>query len=228
MAGSGIIIGNSDGIGLGLTKRLLAENWQVVGLSRSKSPVEHEHYRQLVVDVSGDHYQSELRALLVPSPDLVVYCPGIGEAFDPAAMAVDTQTFEVNLIVAVKTIETVLPVLHANRRGHIVVLSSLADVLISNEAPAYAGSKAGLSTYVESIALAMKPHGVAITNVRFGFVDTKMAKGEKQPMKMSVAKAVDHLMTCIRTRPVRYSRPRLMATLVSIAGWLGRIKVRLS
>ena len=35
-----LVIGNSDGIGLALTRRLLAEGWTVTGLSRSTSPIE--------------------------------------------------------------------------------------------------------------------------------------------------------------------------------------------
>ena len=41
-----LIIGCSDGIGLALVKRLLAEGCQVTGLSRRASPVEHPKYRQ--------------------------------------------------------------------------------------------------------------------------------------------------------------------------------------
>ncbi|MCB9089370.1 MAG: SDR family NAD(P)-dependent oxidoreductase [Calditrichae bacterium] len=56
-------------------------------------------------------------------------------------------------------------------------LSSLADEMISAEAPSYHAAKAGFSNYLEGLALALKPSGVRVTNLRFGFVDTKMAKG---------------------------------------------------
>ena len=35
-----LLIGNSDGIGLALTEALLAQDWQVTGISRSPSPLE--------------------------------------------------------------------------------------------------------------------------------------------------------------------------------------------
>jgi len=61
-------------------------------------------------------------------------------------------------------------------------------------------SKAGFSSYLGSLALALKLKGVHVTNVRFGFVDTKMAKSNPKPFVMRVEKAADHLETCIRKK----------------------------
>ena len=77
---------------------------------------------------------------------------------------------------------------------------------------------------MESLALAVKSKGVAITNVRFGFVDTKMAKGDHKPFMMTVDRAVDYLLRCMDKRPIRFSRPRTMAILVRLAGWARRLK----
>jgi NAD(P)-dependent dehydrogenase (short-subunit alcohol dehydrogenase family) len=41
-AGRAVLVGNSDGIGLALTTRLLLAGWQVTGLSRSASSVVHD------------------------------------------------------------------------------------------------------------------------------------------------------------------------------------------
>jgi NAD(P)-dependent dehydrogenase (short-subunit alcohol dehydrogenase family) len=46
---------------------------------------------------------------------------------------------------------------------------------VSREAPGYGASKAGMTMYLRGLALALRPHGVDVTTVRFGFVDTKMA-----------------------------------------------------
>ncbi len=223
-----LIIGNSDGIGLALTKRLLSLGWQVVGLSKSPSPLADESYRHIVANVIDDVFCQQLTNEVTTTPDMVVYCAGIGEAFDLTAIESERMAFEVNLMGAVKTFEVVLPKLIANKRGHIIVLSSLADVLISAEAPSYSASKAALSSYVEGLALAVRQYGVAITNVRFGFVATKMAKGARQPFMMSVDEAVDHLVRCIRKQPVRYSRPRLMAVIVLLVSWFVRVRLTLS
>ncbi len=219
-----IIIGNSDGIGLGLTKRLLNSGWAVIGFSRSASPINNENYNHIVVDVTSSDYEAKLSEHSGEEISLCVYCAGIGEQFDFENLKQEEKTFHVNLIGAVKTIEAILPGMKRSKKGHIIVLSSIADVIISPEAPSYNASKAGLSSYVESLALAARPYNVAVTNVRFGFVDTKMAKGDKFPFMMSVEKSVDYIMQCIKKRPIRFTRPRKMAFLALIHRWFTRLR----
>ena len=220
-----LIIGNSDGIGLALTKRLASMGCQVTGLSRSHSPMESNMVRHVIVDVTGDDFTQQLKTVLDVTPDVTVYCAGIGEEFDIESIESEQRVFQVNLMGAVKTIEAVLPVLLHKKSGQIIVISSLADELISSDAPSYSASKGGLSQYVEGVALAVRKHGVSITNIRFGFVDTKMAKGQKLPLMMTVEGAVDHLLRCMKHKPIRYSRPRLMAMIVLFVRWFVRLKL---
>lgn len=211
-----VVVGNSDGIGLALTRRLLTEGWSVTGLSRSMSPVTHDRYVHYVIDVTGSDFTAVLEAVVREGVDVCVYASGVGEALDHTDFAAQTRTLEVNLTGAARTVEVVLPSMIRAGRGHLVGLSSLADVLISADSPAYAASKAGLSSYFRGLARALKPHGVQVTTVRFGFVDTKMAKGPTRPMMLSTDKAVDILMRCLRTRSTVVSRPRRMAALVRV------------
>lgn len=46
-----VIVGNSDGTGLALTRRLLTAGWTVAGLSRSGSDLVHQRYSHEVADV---------------------------------------------------------------------------------------------------------------------------------------------------------------------------------
>ena len=59
-----LMIGNSDGIGLAATMRLLNDGWTVVGLSRSESPVTNPLYRHRVADVADSKYPVLLDELL--------------------------------------------------------------------------------------------------------------------------------------------------------------------
>ena len=187
-----LVVGNSDGIGLALTRRLVAEGWSVVGVSRSPRDGVVQH----VVDVTAD---GTARSWPRVGPvDLCVYAAGVGELFDPADLAAQTRAIEVNLIGAARTVEAVVPGMLAAGGGHFIGLSSLADVLISADAPGYAASKAGLTSYLLGLSAALRPRGVAVTAVRFGFVDTKMAKGAAKPMMVEVDRAVDVLMQAVR------------------------------
>jgi short-subunit dehydrogenase len=111
-------------------------------------------------------------------------------------------------------------------QGHIIGLSSLADVLISKEAPGYAASKAGLSSYLLGLGQAVRPRGVAVTAVRFGFVDTKMAKGPSTPLKIGVDEAVGVLLRAVGRRPAVVSYPRRMSVGARTLRALSRLSLR--
>src|SRR5688572_19057743 len=98
-SGVALLIGNSDGIGLALTRRLLERGFAVTGVSKSPSPVSHEAYRHVVLDVSSADYAIELEAAL-PSGriPLCVYCAGIGDHFALDGLQQDVATLQVNLV----------------------------------------------------------------------------------------------------------------------------------
>ncbi|MCZ7418858.1 MULTISPECIES: SDR family NAD(P)-dependent oxidoreductase [unclassified Micromonospora] len=219
-----VVIGNSDGIGLAFTRRLLADGWLVTGLSRRDNPIIVPTYAHHTVDVTAPDYPEVLGKAIdeLGGVDLCVYAAGIGEPVDPADLDAQTRTFEVNLMGAVRTAAVVVPTMLAAGDGHLIGISSLADRLVSGEAPGYAGSKAGLSSYLMGLSAALRRHGVHVTTVRFGFVDTKLAKGTFRPLMLPVDRAVEVLAHCVRNRPVRVSRPRRLALLTAALAPLTR------
>jgi NAD(P)-dependent dehydrogenase (short-subunit alcohol dehydrogenase family) len=222
-----IVIGNSNGIGLATTRALLAAGWEVAGISRSPSPIADPVYRHLVADVRSPTFGEALRELSTAQAlDTCIYCAGIGEPIDPEDLTSDLRVFDVNLMGAVATAAIVIPAMVRAGSGHFVVLSSQADEISSPQAPSYAASKAALSSYFEGLALALRPRGVAVTNVRFGFVDTKMAKASARPFLISAEKAASVVVRALRARPVRITYPLRMAILVAILRWFGRWRVR--
>ena len=212
-----ILIGNSDGIGLAATRRLLGAGWYIIGVSRSDSPITRINYHHWVADVSESRYSDLMNELVMKGPfDVCIYFVGIGELLDPLDMRGEARIIDVNLTGMVKTAAAVIPQMVERKEGHFLGVSSLADELLSSEAPSYHASKAGFSNYLGGLALALKPKGVYATNVRFGFVDTKMAKGDVKPFMMSVEKAVDHLEFCISKKPVLYTAPRIAIPLIKL------------
>jgi short-subunit dehydrogenase len=227
MEKNALIIGNSDGIGLALTKELLQQGWKITGISRSRSEIEHPLYWHIVSEVQNNDYLKDLRSILESKKvvDLCMYCAGIGELLDFSAMEKEINIFEVNLLGLVKTATCVIPLMVKRGKGHFIGLSSVADELLSAEAPSYHASKAGFSNYLESLALALKPKGVSVSNIRFGFVDTKMAKGEVKPFMITVDRAVKHLLKCIKKKPVRYTAPAIIIPLVKFRAWMMRLHI---
>lgn len=227
MSGKALIIGNSDGIGLAATKELLKRGWKVVGISRSDSPIEDPSYEHIVAKVQDDEYSVRLKLVLEKGEpvDLCVYCVGIGEMLDLSNMEGETKIVEVNLLGMVKTASCVIPLMVERGKGHFIGLSSVGDEMVSPEAPSYYASKAGLSNYLEGLALALRSTGVHVSNVRFGFVDTKMAKGDVRPFMMGVDRAVQHLLSCIKKKPIRYTAPWIAIPMVKLRSWMLRLKI---
>ena len=227
MKGKALLIGNSNGIGLATTKELLKREWKVVGISRSESPIEDPSYEHIVAEVQDDEYSVILESVLEKGEpvDLCVFCAGIGEMLDLTNMEGEAEIFNVNLLGMVKAAPCVIPLMVKRGKGHFIGLSSVADELLSREAPSYHASKAGFSNYLEGLALALKPKGVYVTNVRFGFVDTKMAKGDVKPFMMGVERATLHLLSCIEKKPVRYTAPWIVIPLVKFRSWMLRLSI---
>ena len=220
-----IIIGNTDGIGLALTRRLLGDGWAVTGVSRRAAAFTHDRYVHLTADVTGPAYREELAA--AAPAELCVYAAGVGELLDLDDLAAQTRAIEVSLLGVARTIEVLVPRMRAAGGGHIIGLSSLADALITPEAPGYAGAKAGMTSYLLGLGAALRPHGVHISTVRFGYVDTKMAKGPVKPLMITVDRAVEVLLRCIRTRAAVVSYPRRMAALIATAAPAVRLRARI-
>jgi short-subunit dehydrogenase len=223
-----IVIGNTDGIGLALTRRLLSDGWTVTGLSRRTAAVEHDRYVHVAVDVTAAGYPGELARARAAAGrvDLCVYAAGVGDLLDLDDLAAQTRAIEVNLVGVARTVEVVVPRMLAAGGGHLIGLSSLADTLITPDAPGYAGSKAGMSSYLIGLGAALRLRGVAVSTVRFGFVDTKLAKGPARPMMITVDRAVEVLMRCVRRRPAVVSYPRRMALLVTALAPAARLRAR--
>jgi NAD(P)-dependent dehydrogenase (short-subunit alcohol dehydrogenase family) len=218
------VIGSSDGIGLATARALLAEGWSVVGVSRSPGALQHERYLHFQCDVTASSYRELLREQSAPGFEAVIYCAGIGEPLALDDLARDERVFEVNLLAAVATAAVVLPAMVAARRGQLIVLSSLADVLVSSEYPSYSASKAAISSYFSGLAEALRSSGVVVSHIRFGFVDTKMAKARLRPFMISREAAAKIVLRTLTRRRRRISYPRRMALLVGILQFLQWLK----
>jgi short-subunit dehydrogenase len=225
-----LIIGNSDGIGAALTKLLLSRGDVVVGISRSPGVVEHERVRHEVLDVGSPEYLERIRHLAMEGPgfDVCVYCAGVGSALELPDVSNEVRVVDVNFTGMVRTMSALLPRWLKERRGHFVGLSSLADAFFNPDAPSYNASKAGFSNYLYAMAFKLRPSGISVTNVRFGFVDTKMAKAPVKPLMISPETAARHIVRAIDRRPISVSVPKLTAAATWAVGTFQMLRTWIS
>jgi len=85
------------------------------------------------------------------------------------------RTLDVNLIGPANLLHAVVPHMVAAGGGRIVNISSRGAFRGEPDHPAYGASKAGLNSLGQSMALALGRHGIYVTTVAPGFVETDMA-----------------------------------------------------
>ncbi len=86
-----------------------------------------------------------------------------------------SHTLAVNLVGAANATFRAVPHLIAAGGGAVVNVSSRGAFRGEPNNPAYGASKAGLNAFAQSMALALAPHGISVTCVAPGFVETEMA-----------------------------------------------------
>jgi short-subunit dehydrogenase len=227
MARNILIIGNSDGIGAAVTRALVAQGEQVVGISRSASPLGPDGPKHIVQDVAAPDYPDRLlRVIAEEEPfDACIFCAAIGSKLSFPDLSNEAHVFDVNLTAMVHTLATLLPGWLKEGHGHFIGLSSLADDFYNADAPSYTASKAGFSNYLVSMALKLKPQKVHITNIRFGFVDTKLPKASWKPLMMTTDQAAAHVIKCLKTKPIQLSVPKLAGLALHGIRWLQSLRI---
>jgi NAD(P)-dependent dehydrogenase (short-subunit alcohol dehydrogenase family) len=91
---------------------------------------------------------------------------------DPDAFA---RTIEINLLGVFYTVRAALPHVIA-RRGHILVVSSVAAFAPSAGMAAYCASKAGAEALASSLSSEVAHHGVTVGSVHPSWIDTDMVR----------------------------------------------------
>lgn len=229
MIKTAILIGNTDGIGADCTQKLLLQGYKVIGLSKSPHSFVHDNYTHIQQDVSALEFRTILQECLnsISKLDLCIYFAGIGVTLDLQNLRAETKVFEVNLMGAVISTELVLNKFQEQQAGHFIGISSLGDMLISVDSPSYTASKIALSRYWEGLGLALRNKNSAIhlSNIRFGFVDTKMAKAPVKPLQISKVEATKFILNVIDKPRIRASKPKLMIPLVWLVSLYEKIKV---
>jgi short-subunit dehydrogenase len=225
---SAFITGAAGGIGSALARRLAATGVEVALSDRLLEPVE-----ALAASIRADGGRARAYLLDVTQPDVVHRT--LGEADDAMGglelivanagtnheqwsgdLAWDDyrRGAAVNLDGAVATLLAVLPRLCARKRGHLVGMSSLAQYRGLPGNAMYCATKAFLSTFLESLRADLRSVGVAVTDVRPGFVDTQMTAEASGPHPFLVKpeRAAEIIVRGIAQRSAVVAFPWQLAT----------------
>jgi short-subunit dehydrogenase len=243
-----LITGAGHGIGRQLATLLAAEGAHIAAVDRSadglKSLVESLPGKRVacetadVTDLAGMRQAAaRLEAQLGPI-DLLIANAGIGKetsALDFKAEDVAAQ-INVNLIGVANSVDAVLAGMRSRRRGHLVVLSSLASYRGLPFMAGYCASKAGVSALFESLRVELEPLGLNVTIVCPGWIRTALTSSiaVPQPHMMELDYAAARIVEAIRHRRRRLVFPRSAAWQIrllrllpsGLGDWLIRKKLK--
>ena len=187
--------------------------------------VEVEHFDLREIDL----LISQLQALDERTPvDLAIFNAGIGGELSASDYAETPQRSHeiatVNFTSPVVSATVLAQLMAQRRRGHIVLLGSVAEQYPLPMAPTYVGTKAGLAMFAEALRLRLMKHGIAVTLVSPGFMDTPMSRQlqSPKPFLMSAAAAAASIKKKITRRPARIVVPWPFAVINFAARFLPR------
>lgn len=177
------LIGASSGIGRALAEHLHALGASVIVSARNRDALQSFADQRpgcmaLPLDVSdAEAVQAAAQALLATGPlDLVCYCAGHYRAMRATAMDLPDllQHHQVNTVGVLHLLAAITPALLARGHGHISLISSVAGFRGLPNSLAYGPTKAALINLAESLYLDLQPHGLGVSVINPGFVETPL------------------------------------------------------
>lgn len=174
-----LITGCSSGFGRALAAAVLARGERVIATARQLSALDElaaqypETCRALALDVTDATQVNRIVAAAAEvfgRLDVVVNNAGYGVvgAFEEIGAEQIARNFQTNFFGVLDVIRAALPILRAQRSGHIVNISAAAVISNYPGFSIYGASKWALEGVSESLAAELKPLGIKVTIVQPG------------------------------------------------------------
>ena len=180
-----VITGATSGIGYQLAKDYLVEGHHVYAVGRDEEALsELKSLGAETVEVDLMDREKVLAAFdKISKIDLAICGAGMCEYldmpdFDSAAFM---KVVTVNMGTLSHAIEAALPKLMASK-GRLVGIGSASAYVPFARAEAYGSSKAAIHYLMKTLQISLAPHGVSVSLVVPGFVETPMTKQNDFPM----------------------------------------------
>ena len=214
-----ILVGSSGGIGTALARKLAHEGYALALLDRELKPLQAlcreinnqaGETRAIPFENNVTDYGSIPESLREIVADLggldlfiyvagVIHFPGLTEYnFEE-----DHKMVEVNLLGAMAWLSQIALLFQSAKSGQIVGVSSVAGDRGRVSNPGYNASKAGFTSYLESLRNRLTRHGVNVITIKPGMVRTSMLTLPGAPravFAVTPKQAADAIYNAIRKR----------------------------
>ncbi|UCH76056.1 MAG: SDR family NAD(P)-dependent oxidoreductase [Rhodospirillales bacterium] len=224
------ITGAGKGIGRALARRLAHDGWNVAASARSEEdlgslveecpPGRVRSYPLDITDLAATETVLGRIEENMGRIDLAVLNAGTHTPVNAVGFSVETvrHLVETNLMGTATSLSCIMPKFLAHGEGHIAVVGSLAGYRGLPTAAAYGASKAGVINMCEALKPELELHGVRLTLINPGFVETPLTDKNDFPMPflMPVEEAVEQIMRGLRRTAFEVTFPWRFAILMKL------------
>jgi short-subunit dehydrogenase len=227
-----LITGASSGIGSALALQYANTNNHLVLLGRNEENLKAIAKRceekgattsTVIADVCSEDYEKEISTLGTQWDfDLVIANAGQNllerfETIHPHSTQQIRQLMQVNFEGQVKSVFPLLKGLE-RKKGHIIIMASIAALRGLPQDPAYCASKAALSTFFEGCRATWRKRGITMTLVYPGFVKTPMSEKVKgiKPFATSAENAAKRIQRAATNKKYTLLFPNRLGVLFNL------------
>ena len=225
-----IVIGATSGIGKSISEILIQHDYSVgvtgrrLEMLKSLKETNPEKICYCQMDVQDlSSIESICKKLIhqLGGLDLLIISAGIGDENKWLNFSIENNVIKTNIQGFTCVANWAMNYFKKQGHGHLVNISSIAGLMGNGDAPSYNATKAFQINYLEGLRLNADKSGaeIIVTDVRPGYVDTEMAKGEGMFWVAPVEKAAQQIFTAIKQkRKVVYitKRWRIIGLLLKI------------
>jgi len=189
-----LVTGASAGIGRATAAALARAGAKVIATGRRQAELDALKKQVSVHTMAGDlndtSFVDELAAtardvdIFVNNAGILKYAPLLEmEDADCEAM------FRTNVLSAFRITQAIAKSMVKRRRGHIIVMSSTAAREVYHLGGIYCGTKHALSAITRGLRLELQGHGIKVTEIAPGMVDTGIRASSDHPRFLEALKA---------------------------------------
>ena len=203
-----VIIGASSGMGQEVAKQFLAQGYRLGIAARREDRLQAlkqqapDRVVTATIDVTAEDAAERLRSLIneLGGMDLFFYASGIGKQNRELAPDIELDTVNTNSMGFTRMIGEAYRYFAEKGEGHIAAITSIAGTKGLGPAPSYSATKAMQNTYLQALEQQANARGLKIrfTDIRPGFVDTDLLKGDYHyPMMLKPEKVARDIVRAI-------------------------------
>ncbi len=181
MRRTALVTGANRGLGLALSKKLIARAYRVIALCRKTSLELSSLDLEIVegIDFSYPFHVSMLNGLSIEHIDLLIHNAAVGleDNWEDVDYEMVKKHFVINTLGPLNVSKALMPYL--KRQSKVILISSRMGSITKNQeggSYSYRLSKAALNMFGKNLALDLRPKGIIVGVISPGQMDTDMLR----------------------------------------------------